>query len=67
MELEANSLGLGVLYSGFFCAVAKLDPRIKAMLKLPKGHKVVTCMIMGYPDVDYKRIAPRKKRDIRTL
>ncbi|MBQ7739818.1 MAG: nitroreductase family protein [Eubacterium sp.] len=60
MELMANSLGLGVLYSGFFCGLAKLDPKLKAMLKLPKGHKVVTCMIMGYPDVEYKRIAPRK-------
>ncbi|MCR5206912.1 MAG: nitroreductase family protein [Eubacterium sp.] len=60
MELEANSLGLGVLYSGFFCACTKLNPLINAKLKLPKGHKAVTCMIFGYPDVEYKRIAPRK-------
>ncbi len=60
MEIEANSLGLGVLYSGFFVACTKLNPKIKAMLKLPKGHKVVTCMIIGYPNVNYKRIPPRK-------
>ncbi|MBR1531190.1 MAG: nitroreductase family protein [Eubacterium sp.] len=60
MEIEANSLGLGVLYSGFFVACTKLNPKIKAMLKLPKGHKAVTCMIIGYPDVKYKRIPPRK-------
>ena len=60
MELEANSLGLGVLYSGFFVACTYLNPAIKAKLKLPRGHKAVTCMIIGYPDVKYKRIAPRK-------
>mgnify|MGYP002622805930 CR=1 FL=1 len=67
MEIQANSLGLGVLYSGFFCSVAKMNPKIQRMLKLPKGHKVATCMIIGYPDVEYKRIAPRKKRDIQYI
>ena len=67
MELEANSLGLGVLYSGFFVACTKLSPKIKAMLKLPRGKRVVTCMIIGYPDVNYKRIAPRKPLKLNTL
>ena len=67
MELEANSLGLGVLYSGFFVACTILNPKIKAMLKLPRGHRVVTCMIIGYPDVTYKRIAPRKPLKSREL
>lgn len=67
MELTANSLGLGVLYSGFFCACTKINPKIKSALKLPKGHKVVTCLIIGYPDVKYERIAPRKEHRIKTL
>ena len=67
MELTANSLGLGVLYSGFFCACTKLNPSINAALKLPKGHKAVTCMIIGYPDVKYERIAPRKEHSVKTL
>ena len=67
MELEANSLGLGVLYSGFFCALARLHPKIAAALKLPRGHKAVTCMIIGYPAVNYRRIPPRKKRRIKVL
>ncbi|MBR0413898.1 MAG: nitroreductase family protein [Clostridia bacterium] len=65
MELMANSLGLGVLYSGFFRACTILNPLIKARLKLPMGHKVVTCMIIGYPAVAYKRIPPRKPRKAR--
>lgn len=67
MELMANSLGLGVLYSGFFCACTKLNPLIKAKLNLPRGHKAVTCMIMGYPNVEYKRIAPRRQHRIKKL
>ena len=67
MEIEANSLGLGVLYSGFFVACTYLNPRIKAMLKLPRGHKAVTCMIIGYPDVKYKRITPRRPLKINKL
>ncbi len=67
MEIEANSLGLGVLYSGFFCGCAALNPKIKAKLHLPKGHKAVTCMIMGYPAVEYKRIPPRKPPKVKIL
>lgn len=67
MEIMANSLGLGVLYSGFFVACAKLSPKVRAMLDLPKGHTVVSCMIFGYPDVKYHRIAPRKELRIKEL
>ena len=67
MELTANTLGLGVLYSGFFCGCAALDHRIKAALRLPKGYKAVTCMVIGYPDVTYKRIPPRKPLKLRVL
>ena len=67
MELTANSLGLGVLYSGFFCGCAALSPKIRSALKLPTGHKAVTCLIIGYPNVEYKRIAPRKELKIKEL
>ncbi|MBQ6163232.1 MAG: nitroreductase family protein [Clostridia bacterium] len=67
MELTANSLGLGVIYSGFFCGCAVINPKIKAQLCLPKGHKPVTCMIIGYPDVEYKRIPPRRPLKLKVL
>lgn len=67
MELVAESMGIGVLYSGFFQMCATLNPKIKSMLKLPKGHKVVTCMVMGYPAVKYQRIVPRKPLNSKTL
>ena len=67
MELMASSLGIGVLYSGFFVAAAKLNPKIRKKLCLPKGHSPVTCLVLGYPDIKYKRIPPRKKAEIRYL
>ncbi len=61
MELMAESQGLGVLYSGFFVICSRLSAKIKGMLELPKGDKVITCMVIGYPAVKYQRIAPRKE------
>lgn len=67
MEIMAESLGLGVLYSGFFCACTRLSVKLRRLLSLPRGHKVVTCMVMGYPAVKYQRIVPRKPLQAKTL
>ncbi len=67
MELMAESLGLGVLYSGFFIAVTKLSFKIASALNTPKGHSPVTCLVIGYPDVEYKRIPPRKESRVNVL
>ena len=60
MEIMAESLGLGVLYSGFFVACSRLSRRLRKLIRLPRGRKVVTCMVIGYPAVKYHRIVPRK-------
>ena len=67
MEIMANSLGLGVLYSGFFVICTKLSRKLKKMLELEKGHDVVSCMIIGYADVKYHRIAPREDLKVKKL
>ena len=67
MEIMAESLGLGVLYSGFFKACAGFSGKLRKLLALPKGQKVVTCMVIGYPAVKYQRIVPRKKLKARRL
>lgn len=67
MELMAESLGLGVLYSGFFVAAAKLNPKIGAKLQLEKGYKPVTTLVIGYPDVKYERIPPRNKAKVKAI
>ena len=67
MELMAESLGLGVLYSGFFIAAAKLMPKISKKLPTPEGHEPVTCLVIGHPDVNYERIPPRNEAKIRRI
>ena len=67
MEIMAESLGLGVLYSGFFIMCTRISRKLRNLLKLPKGHKAVTCMVIGYPAVKYQRIVPRKKLQARVL
>jgi nitroreductase len=67
MEIMAESLGLGVLYSGFFRVCAGISGKLRKLLDLPKGHKVVTCMVIGYPSVKYQRIVPRKDLQMKRL
>lgn len=67
MEIMAESLGLGVLYSGFFAVCAKLSGKLRKLICLLKGHKVVSCLIIGYPAVEYKRVVPRKDLQARKL
>lgn len=64
MELMTNALGLGTLFSGFFVMAAQDNKKIMNFLEVEEGKKIVTCMILGYPDVKYFRTVPRKKADI---
>ena len=43
------------------------ETRLPAVLDLPEGQKVVTCMVIGYPAVKYQRIVPRKALKAKTL
>lgn len=67
MELMAESLGLGVLYSGFFAICARTSEELNQMLRLPPQHKVVTCLVIGYPDVKFYRVVPREVPQITVL
>ena len=67
MEIMAESLGLGVLYSGFFVACTRFSRKLRRLIRIPKGHKVITCMVIGYPAVKYHRIVPRKPLQSITL
>ena len=67
MEMMAATLGVGTLYSGFFESCYNLSPKLRRMIKLPKGHKLAACMVFGYPKVKYARTAPRNKAQVREL
>ncbi len=67
IELMANNLGLGVLYSGFFVAATKFDKKLSAMLGLEKGKSLVSCLVIGNHDISYERIPPRKSPDVKVI
>lgn len=59
IELMANTLGLGCLYSGFIERGLKESSEALKLLNLQKDD-ICVCMLMGYPDIIYQRPAPRK-------
>ena len=67
MEIAAESMGLGVLYSGFTIVNVLMNRKVKKLLNLGKKQKPIACLVLGYPDVSYKRIPPRKTANVRRL
>ena len=64
MELMVNALGLGTYFSGFLLKAAQTNPKIAEFLGVPEGKNLVTCMVIGYPNIKYFRTTPRKDADI---
>ncbi|MDU2146574.1 MAG: nitroreductase family protein [Paeniclostridium sordellii] len=67
MALMAESFGLGVLYSGFFTVVANRSSKLKKELNLKHNDNVVTTLVIGYPDVKYRRSAQKETANVRYL
>ena len=64
MELLAQSMGVGVLYSGFLQRIITASPKMMEFLGLDGKKTLCACMLFGYPAVSYQRTAPRKKAAI---
>ena len=64
MELMAQSLGLGVFYSGFFSMITRFSGKLRRKLGIRPGEKVVTTLVLGYPAVRYQRTAQRETADV---
>ena len=64
MELMANALELGTFFSGFFIRALQGNKKLMDYLGLDDNKKVVTCMVIGYPNIKYSRTVPRKEAQI---
>jgi len=62
MELVACANKLGVLYSGFIAGGCGSE-KVKNAFSVPPEKEVLIALLIGYPDVEYKRTAPRKVAD----
>jgi len=64
MELMAQSLGLGVFYSGFFSMITRVSGKLRKQLGIRRGEKAVTTLVLGYPAVRYQRTVQREPADV---
>lgn len=67
MEFVAEAHGLGVLFSGFFSYSANFSRTIKKALGIPKGKKAAATLVLGYPNITFRRSAQREKLDVRYM
>ena len=59
-EFITNALGLGTFFSGFSIVAAKDNKHILDFLGVNSSDELLSCLVIGYPDVKYKRTVPRK-------
>jgi len=64
IELLANALGLGVLYSGYFTSAANNCPELRELIGTPEGMNIVSCLVIGHPDIKYHRGVPRREANL---
>jgi nitroreductase/NAD-dependent dihydropyrimidine dehydrogenase PreA subunit len=57
--LTAESLGLGTCWLGFHTIISNLFPKVKKLSKIPRNHKVLATIAMGYPKYKYRRKCAR--------
>ena len=64
MELMVDALGLGTFFCGFLIAALKDSKELLDFFGVKDSNEIISCLVIGYPDVKYQRTAPRKKADI---
>ncbi len=58
LMLQAHAMGLGSCIIGYASTRAKA---VAPFLNLPAGQQLLTCTILGYPAVEYRKTIPRKQ------
>ena len=64
MELMTDALGLGTFFSGFLLVASQDNKEILDLLGIKDGKQIISCLVIGYPDVKYQRTVPRKEANI---
>lgn len=67
MELMTDALGLGTFFSGFLLVAAQDNKEILDLLGIKDSKEIISCLVIGHPDVKYQRTAPRKDATINWL
>jgi len=68
MEIMAKTMGLGTCWVGFLSVAAHLaKKKIETYLEIPDDHSIYGAMMVGYPKFEYRKIIPRKEREVRWI
>ena len=68
MEIMAKTMGLGTCWAGFLSVAAHLaKKKIETYLEIPDDHSIYGAMMVGYPKFEYRKIIPRKEREVRWI
>ena len=67
MEIMAKTMGLGTCWVGFLLAAANHAREIGRVLEIPDDHNIYSAIMVGYPKHEYKKIIPRKERQVRWM
>jgi nitroreductase len=58
--LAAHALGLGATAIGLVPPVVERSAELRDLFQIPAGHKVLACLIAGYPRIRFKRAIRRE-------
>ncbi len=67
IALGAPSLGLGATFIGYVQKSWEMSKKIKVLLNLPKDHKLLAVLAIGYPKNKYRRLVPRPEPRIKIV
>ena len=65
--IAAHSFGLGSIFSGMIPPIMNMNADVKRKLGIPKENDVYCCLMLGYPNVKFKRKIPRSHKEVRYI
>ncbi len=60
IALAAHAMGLGTCMIGFLTTASRYDPTVRRLAGIPRGHRMTTALVVGYPIYRYRRLVPRR-------
>lgn len=67
VDLYAQSLGLGTLWDYAAFQVLRSYPDVLRMAEIPRGYELSFVMLLGIPDVNYRRVVKKEPASVRII
>ena len=67
LDLYAQSLGLGTVWCDFALTITRQIPEVYAMLEIPENYTLDYILMLGIPNIRYKRTTQPDRFSIKLL